>query len=81
MISTGRILVKVVQLCFEAKDYDRLKENILLFSRRRGQLKQAVVKMVQEVCTYVDKLPNRDLQYQLIDTLRSVTEGKVRKRI
>jgi 26S proteasome regulatory subunit N5 len=77
MISTGRILVSVVRLCFEAKDYERLKENINLLSRRRGQLKQAVVKMVQEVCTYVDKLPTKDLQYQLIETLRSVTEGKI----
>jgi len=76
MISTGRILVTVVRLCYEAKDYEKLKENIVLLSRRRGQLKQAVVKMVQEVCTYVDKL-SKDLQYQLIDTLRSVTEGKI----
>ena len=77
MISTGRILVTVVKLCNEAKDWERLKENINLLSRRRGQLKQAVVKMVQEVCTYIDNLPTRDLQYELIETLRSVTEGKV----
>jgi len=36
-----------------------------------------VVKMVQEAQTYIDQLPTKDLQYELIDTLRLVTEGKI----
>jgi len=77
MISTGRILVSIVQMCFEAKNWPLLNENINLFAKRRGQLKGAVVKMVQEVQTYIDQLPDKKLKYELIDTLRSVTEGKI----
>ncbi|CAL8141397.1 unnamed protein product [Orchesella dallaii] len=77
MISTGRVLISVVQLCFQAKKYDLLNEQISTFAKRRGQLKQAVVKMVQEVCKYIDELSNKILQYQLIETLRGVTEGKI----
>jgi 26S proteasome regulatory subunit N5 len=33
--------------------------------------------MIQEACTYVEKTPNQDVKLKLIDTLRTVTEGKV----
>lgn len=76
-MSTGRVLVTIAKVCFEAKNWPVLIEHILLLTRRRGQLKQAVVKMVQEVCTYIDDLPTKELQLELIDTLRNVTEGKI----
>ncbi|KAJ8888512.1 hypothetical protein PR048_008003 [Dryococelus australis] len=77
MISTGRVLVAIVQICFEAKNWNALNEHILMLSRRRSQLKQAVAKMVQECCTYVDQAPDKEIRIKLIDTLRSVTEGKI----
>jgi 26S proteasome regulatory subunit N5 len=54
-----------------------LNENIIALSKRRSQLKAAVTKMVQQCCTYVDKMPNKELKLKLIDTLRTVTTGKV----
>lgn len=77
MVSCGRILVAVCQICFEAGNWNALCENISLMVKRRSQLKQAVVKMVQECCTYVDKTPNQEVKLRLIDTLRTVTEGKI----
>ncbi|CAG0902441.1 unnamed protein product [Darwinula stevensoni] len=77
MHSTSRVLVTIVQLCFEAKKYELLNEQIVLLSKRRSQLKQAVTKMVQEACTYVDKMPDKETQLKLIDTLRTVTAGKI----
>lgn len=77
MISTGRVLVAIVQICYEAKNWGALNEHITLLAKRRSQLKQAVVKMVQECCTYIDLAPNKETKLKLIDTLRSVTEGKV----
>jgi len=78
MLSTGRVLVVVVQICFEAKNWALLNEYINTLCKRRGQLKQAVVKMIQEAITYIDQLPTRELKYELVKTLRDVTEGKVR---
>lgn len=78
MVSTSRVLIAIVEICFEAKNWSALNEHIVLLSKRRSQLKQAVTKMVQECCTYIDKTPDRDTMIKLIETLRSVTEGKVK---
>jgi 26S proteasome regulatory subunit N5 len=54
-----------------------LNENVLFLSKRRSQLKQAVTKMVQECCKYVDEIKEMPIKLRLIDTLRLVTEGKI----
>ncbi|XP_045771643.1 26S proteasome non-ATPase regulatory subunit 12 [Maniola jurtina] len=77
MTSTARILVAIVQICYEAKNWSSLNDHIVLLSKRRSQLKQAVVKMVQECCTYVDKTPDKETKIKLIETLRTITEGKI----
>ncbi|XP_046750804.1 26S proteasome non-ATPase regulatory subunit 12 [Diprion similis] len=77
MVSTSRVLVAIVEICLEAKNWTALNEHIVLLSKRRSQLKQAVTKMVQECCTYVDKTPDKETMIKLIETLRSVTEGKI----
>lgn len=77
MISTSRVLVAIVEICFQAKNWSALNEHIVILSKRRSQLKQAVTKMVQECCNYIDKTPNREIMIKLIETLRSVTEGKI----
>ena len=38
--STSKLLVAIVRMCFEAKDFSALNENIVLLTKRRGQLKQ-----------------------------------------
>lgn len=73
MVSTGRVLVAIVQLCREANNWTALNEHIVLLSKRRSQLKQAVAKMVQDCCTYVDQTPDKETKIQLIDTLRFVS--------
>ena len=72
---------------------DALNDNIIMLSKRRGQLKnardmhantrmllhgtQAVTKMVQRAMVFLDTAPNKDTLLKLIDTLRTVTAGKV----
>jgi len=75
--STGRILVAIANLCFEAKNWTALNDNIVLLTKRRSQIKQAVTKMIQECCTYVEKIPDKPTKLALIDTLRTVTAGKI----
>lgn len=77
MASCSRVLVAIVQICFEAANWNALNEYIALLVKRRSQLKQAVVKMVQECVTYVDQTPDKETKLKLIDTLRTVTEGKI----
>lgn len=77
MHSTSRVLVKIVQLCFKAKDWDLLNEQVIVIVKKRAQLKQSVTKMVTECCTYLDQMPDKATMTKFIDTLRSVTEGKI----
>lgn len=39
--------------------------------------KKAVTKMVQEACTYVDQITEMEPKLKLIDTLRTITAGKI----
>ena len=55
-----------------------LNEQVLLISKKHGQLKQAITKMVQVVMGFLDAAPSADTKLQTIETLRTVTEGKVR---
>jgi 26S proteasome regulatory subunit N5 len=80
--STRRILVKVVQLCSEANEWETLNDQILAFTKKHGQLKAAVQGMVDECWGLLKgkdwvgegKVEERG---KLIETLRVVTEGKV----
>ena len=66
-----------MKICFDAKQWDLLNENIIGLTKRRSQLKAAVTKMVQQCCTYVEQMPSKEHKLKLIDTLRTVTAGKV----
>lgn len=54
-----------------------LNEQVQLLSKKHGQLKQAITKMVQVVMGFLDATPNIDTKLSVIETLRTVTEGKV----
>ncbi|KAL0083537.1 PCI domain-containing protein [Phycomyces blakesleeanus] len=75
--STGRLLVQAVKLCHQAGDWKALNEQIILLSKKHGQLKAATTKMVQEAMSYLDTTPNKEAKLELIDTLRTVTDGKI----
>ncbi|KAI8080328.1 PCI domain-containing protein, partial [Thamnidium elegans] len=76
-VSTGRILVQIVKLCHEVKDWKLLNEQIILLSKKHGQLKGATSLMVQEAMTYLDSTPDMETKLELIETLRTVTDGKI----
>ena len=54
-----------------------MNEQVLLLSKKHGQLKQAITKMVQVVMGFLDDTPNADTKLSVIETLRTVTEGKI----
>jgi len=74
--STSRLCVEIINLCFEKKEYKLLNENLVLISKRRGQLKTAVQRTVQAAMEFIPKLEG-DTKLALIDTLISITEGKI----
>jgi len=77
LASTSRVLIHVVKLCFESQDWKALNEQVILYSKKRGQLKQAITKMVQEAMNCLDKTPTPEVKMGLLETLLQVTEGKI----
>ncbi|KNE70860.1 hypothetical protein AMAG_14967 [Allomyces macrogynus ATCC 38327] len=77
MHSNARVLVHIVRLCFRTSNLKLLNENIVALSKKHGALKQAIQKMVQEAVTFVDSMPSKETKLELIETLRTVTEGKI----
>lgn len=64
---------------FQAKNWTLLNEHVILLAKKRAQLKAAVTKMVQECYKWVKEatLPTREVELELIETLRTITEGKI----
>lgn len=54
-----------------------LNEQAQLLSKKHSQLKQAITKMVQVVMGFLDDTPNKETKMSVIETLRTITEGKV----
>ncbi|KAG7011145.1 26S proteasome non-ATPase regulatory subunit 12-like A [Cucurbita argyrosperma subsp. argyrosperma] len=74
---TKKAATDILQLCFDAKAWSTLNDQIVLLSKRRGQLKQAVTAMVQQAMQYIDETPDIETKIQLITTLNNVSAGKI----
>ncbi|AEO65256.1 uncharacterized protein THITE_68454 [Thermothielavioides terrestris NRRL 8126] len=77
LASTSRILVCIVTICKNAGDWSLLNDQTLVLSKKHSQLKQAITKMVQTVMSFLDETPNLETKLSVIETLRTVTEGKI----
>ncbi|KAG5916114.1 hypothetical protein E4U61_003954 [Claviceps capensis] len=77
LASTARILIAIVTLCKDARDWSLLGEQTLVMSKKHSQLKQAITKMVQTVVGFLQDAPDLKTKLSLIETLRTVTEGKI----
>lgn len=67
--------------CYEARDYDLLNSSITLLSKKHGQLKAAVQAIVELSMGWLVEIKKADgvkRWLELVETLRGVTEGKVR---
>ncbi|EME85979.1 uncharacterized protein MYCFIDRAFT_64735 [Pseudocercospora fijiensis CIRAD86] len=75
--STSRLLVAICTISKESGDWSLLNEQVQLLSKKHGQLKQAITKMVQVVMEFLDDTPSTEVKMGVIETLRTVTEGKI----
>lgn len=66
-------------MCYEKKDWSLLNDHITLLCKRRAQLKKAIIAVVQSGMEFVnsDEFPDNDTKSKLIETLRTVSDGKI----
>lgn len=80
MSSTTRLVKTICQLTYDARDYALLNSSINTLSKKHGQLKSAVQAMVELTIEWLDEIKERDgveKWLELVETLRTITEGKV----
>ncbi|CCH44575.1 26S proteasome regulatory subunit [Wickerhamomyces ciferrii] len=77
LASSKRVLVRIADLLGENKDWKSLNEQLVLLSKKHGQLKLAVQAFIQQAIEYLDKTGNQDTKIEIIDTIRTVTENKI----
>jgi len=46
--STSKVVVAIVDVCHKCHEYKSLNENIVLLSKRRGLIKEAIKQMVKK---------------------------------
>lgn len=75
-ISTSKLISQICKLYYDAGEWSKLHEHVVMLSKKRGQLKKAVIDMVHLVMSWLDAQP-KDRKLELIQTLNEVTEGKI----
>ena len=66
-----------LKLAFDNREIARVREFLLVLTKRRGQAKKAIIDMVQWAQSVIDNLPSRAERYKMIETLREASDGKM----
>ncbi|KIM47820.1 hypothetical protein M413DRAFT_439500 [Hebeloma cylindrosporum] len=80
LASTTRLVKAAVQHCYDAKDYPLLNSTVSVLSKKHGQLKAAVQAIVELSIVWLPEIKEKagvERWLELVETLRSVTEGKI----
>merc|ERR1719162_1682735 len=75
-ISTSRILSGICKLYFDSNEWAKLREHIVLLSKKRGQLRRPITDMVHLAMGWLEGL-DKEKKLELISTLSEVTNGKI----
>lgn len=75
--ATRQAVTALLKILYEARDWKQLQEYVVLLSKRRSQLKQAVQSMVRQCMSYIPDTPDKETRVELIKTLQALTEGKI----
>merc|ERR1712048_755928 len=75
-LSTSKLLCKICKVYYEKKDWPKLKEYLVLLTKKRAQLRSAITDMVHLAMSWLDAL-DKEKKVELINTLNEITEGKI----
>lgn len=80
MKSTTRLAQEASELCYKARDLKLLNSNISTLSKKHGQLKATIQALVEQAMGWLEDIRKKEgteKWLELIETLRTVTDGKV----
>lgn len=74
----SKIVCKILNHAFDKGEIVRTREFLLMLCTRRGQSQKATTDMFTLVMgTFMEKLPNREEKFKMLETLRTASEGKM----
>jgi len=79
--STSRVACAILEIAHDARNYDLLNSSLNSLTKKHGQLKGAVEAMVILTMTWLEDVRTKEGEkrwLELVESLRTVTEGKVR---
>ncbi|BGP54714.1 hypothetical protein JCM8202_003219 [Rhodotorula sphaerocarpa] len=76
LASTSRLLIAIIDLYHAAGDAEHVNGYLQILSKKHGQLRQAVQKMVDRAMEIVQESEGK-AKLDLIETLRDISEGKI----
>jgi 26S proteasome regulatory subunit N5 len=77
VVATQTLAVAIVTLVHDAGDWKLLNEVLLGISKRRSQMKQVIVAIIQEGMKFIPNCPSLQHRIEYLETLRDITEGKI----
>eukprot|EP00467_Chlorarachnion_reptans_P008474 CAMPEP_0114507630 /NCGR_PEP_ID=MMETSP0109-20121206/12123_1 /TAXON_ID=29199 /ORGANISM="Chlorarachnion reptans, Strain CCCM449" /LENGTH=453 /DNA_ID=CAMNT_0001686417 /DNA_START=53 /DNA_END=1414 /DNA_ORIENTATION=- len=75
--STKRLAEAILDLCIECKDWEALNSHVAILCKRRAQLRKVISAVVQRAMGALEKTPDMKTKISLIETLRTVSAGKL----
>ncbi|CCK69496.1 proteasome regulatory particle lid subunit RPN5 KNAG_0C03920 [Huiozyma naganishii CBS 8797] len=77
LVSSKEVLGKIVDVLVGQGNWDELDEQLMLLSKKHGQLKLSIQFMIQKVMEQLDSLKDLSVKVKAIETIRTVTENKI----
>eukprot|EP00954_Amorphochlora_amoebiformis_P023135 1358123-Amorphochlora_amoeboformis.AAC.2 len=75
--STQKLAKAIIDVCVECKRWSLLNSHIAILCKRRAQLRKVISTVVQTGMAAIDQTPDKKTKTELIETLRTVSAGKV----
>ncbi|SCP03810.1 26S proteasome regulatory subunit p55, putative [Plasmodium ovale] len=76
-ISTSKICCFVLKKYKQKENYKKVSEYLLYFNKKRGQLKRTIIDMINLSKQWIDDINNKEEKLNIIDTLCTISEGKI----
>lgn len=67
----------ILHICVHHQDWAALNDHVSLLCRRHAQLKKTITHVVRESIKLLDKMTDEPTRLQLIETIRTVSAGKI----
>mmetsp|Transcript_10146 Transcript_10146/g.19470 ORF Transcript_10146/g.19470 Transcript_10146/m.19470 type:complete len:459 (-) Transcript_10146:114-1490(-) len=75
--STKKLAEAIIDVIVKCKDWKSLNTHIAILCKRRAQLRKVISTVVQRSMKAIDLTPDKETKIALIETLRTVSAGKL----